>query len=135
MTASVLRHFIGSTVLLSALCSAAPAAEAVNIWLNVPFVKQQKDGCGAAAISMVMQYWEKHQDLSAGPVSDYDHIQSALYSPRAHGIYASAMERYFRQNGYRVFAFSGGWPAHYRAQAGGGHQGTALRRGGWSRRA
>ena len=105
----MLRHFIRVSFLLPALCCAALAADAVNIWLDVPFVKQQKDGCGAATISMVMQYWQQHQGLPASSNSAYDHIQSKLYSPRAHGIYASAMESYFRQNGYRVFTFAGQW--------------------------
>lgn len=105
----MLRHFIRTAVLLPALCCAALAADAVNIWLDVPYVKQQKDGCGAASISMVMQYWQQHQNLPTNPNAAYDRIQGKLYSPRAHGIYASAMERYFRQNGYRVFAFAGQW--------------------------
>ena len=105
----MLRHLMRIAVLLPALCYAALAADAVNLWLDVPFVRQQKDGCGAASISMVMQYWQQHQDLPADSASDYSHIQRELYSRRAHGIYASAMERYFRQNGYRVFAFSGRW--------------------------
>lgn len=103
------RCFILAAVLLPALCIAAPAADPVNIWLDVPFVKQQKDGCGAAAISMVMQYWQQHQGLPASADAAYDRIQSKLYSPRAHGIYASAMQRYFRENGYRAFAFAGQW--------------------------
>lgn len=103
------KRFILATVLLPALCLVALAADAVNIWLDVPFVKQQKDGCGAATISMVMQYWQQHQGLPASPNSAYDRIQSKLYSPSAHGIYASAMESYFRQNSYRVFTFAGQW--------------------------
>ncbi|HEV2134827.1 MAG TPA: C39 family peptidase [Terracidiphilus sp.] len=105
----MLRRLILASVLLPALCSAALAADAVNIWLDVPFVRQQKDGCGAASISMVMQYWQQHQGLPASSDAAYDRIQGKLYSPRAHGIYASAMQSYFRQNGYRVFAFSGKW--------------------------
>jgi ABC-type bacteriocin/lantibiotic exporter with double-glycine peptidase domain len=105
----VLRHLLRIAVLLPTLCCAALAADAVNVWLDVPFVRQQKDGCGAAVISMVMQYWQQHQGQPAGAVSAYSHIQSELYSPGAHGIYASAMQNYFRQNGYRAFAFSGRW--------------------------
>lgn len=107
------KHLFRAALVLPLLCSAALATGAAdlwgaaNFWLNVPFVKQQKDGCGAAVISMVMQYWQQHQGLPANGHSDYQHIQRKLYSPRAHGIYASAMERYFRQNGYRVFAFAG----------------------------
>lgn len=105
----MLRHFIRAAVLLPALCCAALAADAVNIWLDVPFVKQQKNGCGAASIAMVMQYWQRHQGLPASSAAAYDRIQSKLYSTRAHGIYASAMEGYFRRNGYRVVAFAGQW--------------------------
>lgn len=105
----MLRHFFPIAVLLPTLCCAALAADAVNLWLDVPFVRQEKDGCGAASISMVMRYWQQHQGQTAGDASAYSHIQSELYSPHAHGIYASAMERYLRQNGYRVFAFSGRW--------------------------
>lgn len=101
------RGFARAAVLLPLLCGAALAAGAASLWLDVPFVKQQKDGCGAAVISMVMQYWQQHQDRSANPNAAYDRIQHQLYSPQAHGIYAVAMERYFHQNGYRTFAFAG----------------------------
>lgn len=94
-------------LLPAAVPCAALASQPVNIWVNVPFVRQQKDGCGAASIAMVMQYWQQHQGRPAAPGSEYQHIQHKLYSPRAHGIYASAMQRYFRRHGYRVFAFAG----------------------------
>jgi len=92
-------------MLCGAICSAEPAA----IWIDVPFVKQQKDGCGAASIAMVMQYWQRQQQQSPNVTSDASHIQQTLYSPEAHGIYASDAERYLRQNGYRTFAFKGEW--------------------------
>jgi ABC-type bacteriocin/lantibiotic exporter with double-glycine peptidase domain len=88
-----------------ALAVAAPP----GIWLDVPFVKQQKDACGAASIAMVMQYWQRQQGRPLEAASDAAQIQRALYSPQAHGIYASGMERYFREHGYRTFAFSGQW--------------------------
>ena len=106
----MLKGFTRAAVLLPLLCSAVLAAGAANIWLDVPFVKQQKDGCGAATIAMVMQYWRKHEGLPASASADYSRIQSRLYSRRAHGIYASAMARYFRQNGYRTFAFAAQLP-------------------------
>ncbi len=31
------------------------AANPSGVWLDIPFVKQGKDGCGAASIAMVMQ--------------------------------------------------------------------------------
>jgi predicted double-glycine peptidase len=36
-------------------------------------------------------------------------IQSLLYSPRQRGIPANAMERYFREQGFRAFSFRGEW--------------------------
>lgn len=78
-----------------------------GIWLNVPFVRQQTNGCGAACISMVMQYWRKDKDGKIPPAANACRIQHDLYNSKAKGIYASDMERYFRQNGFRVFAFRG----------------------------
>jgi len=83
------------------------SAAAAGIWLNVPFVRQQADGCGAACISMVMRYWQKSADAAVPPAARARRIQHALYNPQAKGIYASDMERYFRRNGFRVFAFRG----------------------------
>lgn len=89
----------------------AALAAAPGIWLNVPFVHQQTNGCGAASIAMVMQYWQRDGERSVRAAADPRRIQRALYDRRAKGIYAAAMERYFRQNGYRVFAFAGDWNA------------------------
>ncbi len=92
------------------LCGTLFASEAAGVWLDVPFVKQKKDGCGAAAIVMVMQYWRQQQPGRAeDPAEDAAQIQRELQVGNAHGIYASAMEKYFRRCGYHVFAFSGNW--------------------------
>ncbi len=91
------------------LCASICAAESAGVWIDIPFVKQEKDGCGAASIAMVMQYWQRQQQLTPNESSDAARIQRTLYSPEAHGIYASEMARYFQQNGYRAFAFKGEW--------------------------
>lgn len=98
---------VGALIAALVLCAAAFPAGLASLWLDVPFVRQQKDGCGAAAIAMVMQYWERHQGKPAQTDADPARILIALYSPAAHGIYASAMVRYFRQNGFRAIAFAG----------------------------
>src|SRR6202011_2043932 len=85
------------------------AADLSGIWLDVPFVKQEKDSCGAASIAMVMQYWQLQQRRSGNPTVEAAQIQRALHSDAAHGIYASDMERYFQQNGYATFVFAGDW--------------------------
>ncbi len=91
------------------VCSSLPAANLPGVWLDVPFVKQEKDGCGAASIAMVMQYWLAQQGQPANQSSDAIRIQRSLYSPKAHGIHASDMERYFQENGFRTFTIRGEW--------------------------
>lgn len=96
-------------LLLLGVCGILPAADLPGVWLDVPFVKQEKDGCGAASIAMVMQYWQAQQGQSPNRASDATQIQRALYSAKAHGIYASDMERYFREQGFRTFTIRGEW--------------------------
>jgi ABC-type bacteriocin/lantibiotic exporter with double-glycine peptidase domain len=87
------------------LLAAAPA----GVWLDVPFVQQEKEGCGAASAAMVMQYWLRAQGKAAGRDADVKQIQNALHSTAGHGIYASELERYLEQHGFRTFAFAGSW--------------------------
>jgi predicted double-glycine peptidase len=95
---------------LLAICAAACATGLANMWLDVPFVAQQNsDGCGAASIAMVMQYWERQQGQSVQHAAEPEQILHALYAESAHGIYASAMARYFQSNGYRAFGFTADW--------------------------
>ena len=82
-------------------------AAASGVWLDVPFVKQEKNACGAASIAMVMQYWQVQQGQQ--PTADAEGIQKRLYSKEAHGIYASDLEEYLQQHGFRTFAFHGEW--------------------------
>ena len=90
------------------LCGVVLAADRSGVWLDVPFVKQEKDGCGAASIAMVMQYWLSKQ-ASASTSVDPLEIQRALYSKEGHGIYASDLEKYLQEHGFRTFAFQGTW--------------------------
>lgn len=79
------------------------------IWIDVPFVSQSREGCGSAAISMVMQYWAKQDVALTSTQMDAAKIQAVLYSPRQRGIPASAMQKYFQEQGFRAFAFRGDW--------------------------
>lgn len=83
--------------------------ESAGIWLDVPFVKQSEDGCGSAAISMVLQYWSAHGVRIDSRRADAEAIQKQLYSRKARGIFASGMESYLRDSGFRVFPFDGDW--------------------------
>lgn len=58
---------------------------------------------------MLMQYWASHGAAVSAPTADPDAIFRTLYSPEAHGIYASKIEGYLNENGFRTFAISGRW--------------------------
>ncbi|HTW48117.1 MAG TPA: C39 family peptidase [Acidobacteriaceae bacterium] len=96
-------------VFSSALISALPAQTASGEWIDVPFVAQPRDGCGAASLAMVMQYWAAQHHSTAGPAAGVSAIQRQIFSPRRHGSTPEAMEAYLRQNGFEAFAFSGTW--------------------------
>jgi ABC-type bacteriocin/lantibiotic exporter with double-glycine peptidase domain len=83
--------------------------ESAGIWLDVPFVKQSEDGCGSAAISMILQYWSAHGARIDSQRADAVAIQKQLYSRKAHGILASEMESYLKETGFRVFPLEGNW--------------------------
>ena len=91
---------------LVCLCGTLFFIQGSAIWLDVPFFKQEKDGCGAAVIAMVMQYWNQQQPRTAVP-ADLEQIQKTLYAKEAHGIYASDLKRYFDDHGFRTFVVQG----------------------------
>lgn len=91
------------------LCCAPWAGAQRGLWINVPFVRQPRDGCGAATMSMVMEYWAGKEHRPATAASEVEEIQRQLYVPRLHGIRPQAMEGYLRRHGYVAFGFNGKW--------------------------
>jgi len=97
-------------VALSLLLAATLRAQSPSAyWIDVPFVRQPREGCGAASIAMIMQYWAAQPGGHAQPASDVDSIQRQLYSPQDHGILASSMADYLRRHGFTAIAFTGQW--------------------------
>jgi predicted double-glycine peptidase len=80
---------------MSMLALAAVAATA----LNVPFVPQQKDTCGAAALAMVLAYW--------GQPVPHDEIAGALLKKELRGIAGSDLERFAQERGLTATAYKG----------------------------
>ena len=78
-------------LLLALLLAASPLA--------VPFVPQQKDTCGAAALAMVLEYWGK-------PVS-HDEVAGALLEPALHGIPGSLLAAFAKERGLTSIAYRG----------------------------
>jgi ABC-type bacteriocin/lantibiotic exporter with double-glycine peptidase domain len=83
--------------------------EKAGIWLDVPYVKQSEDGCGSAAISMLLQYWNAHGTAIDSQRADAATIQRQLYSRKVRGIHASSMQNYLKDSGFRVFPLNGEW--------------------------
>ena len=99
-------QFVLAGALAAALCVAAAASES-GLWLDVPYVHQEKDGCGSASLAMVLQYWKGKNFAVSEDRTDPAAIQRVLYAKKARGIYAEEMENYLRDAGFEVFAFRG----------------------------
>jgi ABC-type bacteriocin/lantibiotic exporter with double-glycine peptidase domain len=95
-------------ILVMLLCGRVAAAEP-EIWIDVPFIKQAPEGCGAASIAMIMQYWSSVDGQASDGGADVANILRSLHSPTGHGIYSSAMSLYLQQQGFRTFSFTGDW--------------------------
>jgi predicted double-glycine peptidase len=97
-----------SGALAVVFCLSAAASDS-GLWLDVPYVHQEKDGCGSASLAMVLQYWKGKNFAVAEERMDSVRIQRELYAKKPRGIYASDMENYLRDTGFEVFAFRGEW--------------------------
>lgn len=96
--------------LVTILCLCGIAfSQSSGVWLDVPFIPQEKNGCGAAVIAMVIDYWGNQQRHPQTLPVDVSAIQQSLYSPQARGIYSSDLQRYFEDHGFRTFTLKGDW--------------------------
>lgn len=91
------------------LTPALVAGAGGSVWLDVPYVHQEKNGCGSAALAMVLQYWAQKGTAIAPERTDEAKIQNALYSRRDRGIRASSMEQFLRESGFSPYVFKGDW--------------------------
>src|SRR5262249_37790313 len=97
---------------LSVLLLAAPVVvmgAGDELWLDVPYVHQQKEGCGSAAIAMVLQYWGQKGASIPEARTDESKIQQQLYSKKVGGIQASEMEKYLPESGFKTLVFRAEW--------------------------
>jgi ABC-type bacteriocin/lantibiotic exporter with double-glycine peptidase domain len=87
------RGLIDNVTVLTALVLTA----AVD--LAVPFVPQEKDTCGAAALAMVLGYWGR-------PVAHAE-IAKALAEPELRGIRGTSLATFARERGLYALAYEG----------------------------
>ncbi len=76
-------------------------------WLDVPFVPQSRDGCGAAAIAMVMQYWIRSHTHLDPTASNDARIYKLLNTPGRRGIAGDKLRQYLDQHGFSAHVFRG----------------------------
>jgi predicted double-glycine peptidase len=79
------------------LAAAIPFLLAVA--LDVPYVHQQKDTCGAAALAMVLQYW--------GVAATHDEVARELLQPELRGIAGSRLAAFASARGMTAIAHAG----------------------------
>jgi len=91
------------------MCFAVVAKGSPGLWLDVPYVHQEKGGCGSASLAMILRYWQRKNVPVADGRADPVKIQRELYAAAAKGIYASQMEHYLRESGFDVYALRGEW--------------------------
>lgn len=77
-------------------------AAAEGAWIDVPFVQQQKQGCGSASAAMVMRYWMDRGAAVEPHAADASRIQEVLHDPSARGIHGSRLSAYLEENGFSV---------------------------------
>jgi tetratricopeptide (TPR) repeat protein len=74
---------------------------ATAVVLPVPFVHQKKDTCGAAALGMVLAYWDRavpHDEIAAELVEEEGPL---------HGVPGSRLAGFARDRGLRAVAYAG----------------------------
>jgi predicted double-glycine peptidase len=69
-------------------------------------VRQVKSGCGAAAVSMVVQYWARHNPELKRAADETDRIDELLPASRR-GIRGGALKDYLAQRGFAAYVFDG----------------------------
>jgi len=78
------------------LCAVAMGGR-FGLWLDVPYIHQEKDGCGAASLAMVLRYWHTarmFRSRKGAPIPA--RIQARCYMPQSRvESYAVDMERLF----------------------------------------
>ncbi len=92
-----------------AAARAAQAAAPPDVWIDVPFVRQPADGCGAASVAMVMEYWARQRHRALTPADDVTSIERQVGSRRLDGATPAALEHYLEQHGFVTFAVQGTW--------------------------
>lgn len=75
-------------------------------WLDVPFIRQTKAGCGAAAVAMLVEYWAREYPKLSAAAADSERINELLPAS-AKGIKGRELKRYLEDRGFSAYVFDG----------------------------
>ena len=49
------------------------------LWIDVPFIRQSKEGCGSASLWMIVKYWQPDAELDLrGVICPYNFVKTKL---------------------------------------------------------
>jgi ABC-type bacteriocin/lantibiotic exporter with double-glycine peptidase domain len=94
-------------LLFFVMAASAGWPQATGAWIDVPFVADREQGCGAASILMVMEYWQRQLGKPMAQLPDLGQVERALLSSEARGIYASDLELYLQGQSFETHVFRG----------------------------
>lgn len=80
-----------------------------GVQLDVPFFRQEKKGCGAASVAMVVHYWEKQHPGLELQSEHPRKVHEQLYATEVGGIRLSDMKRYLHERGFHAFTLRASW--------------------------
>ena len=100
--------FVRRHVLVLVTC-ASLAASATRPALDVPFFTQQKNGCGAASVAMMIGYWAGQPATKPIARPSPERVYQRLYDAERKGILLADMKRYLEEIGFRAFTLRGRW--------------------------
>jgi ABC-type bacteriocin/lantibiotic exporter with double-glycine peptidase domain len=70
-----------------------------SCFIDVPFIKQENNFCGAASLAMVFQYWGKN-------ISQYS-IADKIYIKSKKGINSETLKSFSEESGFLAFIYRG----------------------------
>jgi len=99
---SYLFKFIFYIFLLSLqfnLVSFGSSCQNNSFFIDVPFIRQEKNFCGAASLAMVFKYWGKN-------ISQYS-IADEIYDKSKKGINSESLKSFSEDRGFLAFIYRG----------------------------
>jgi predicted double-glycine peptidase len=82
---------------------------AAGMRLEVPFFRQEKNGCGGASAAMILHYWAVQQPTLALPRPSAAAVHQELDAAEARGVPLADLRRYFEERRFHAFTLRASW--------------------------